>query len=275
MDVGDTLAYNQGYFKPDPFNNKNSVWKAGVLAKVALMEGTDTFEDSSAVSEDMAKRLGSDITKVRYIFVNFEQNVNNIVNSGDKLDPESILCTVEDSVTSDNGLFNEDNLHTLKLLSANAPKAKYAGYVDKVEVIYYGDKEDMSDSLRSLADQSDEDLAKQRRSLGQKVVTGQVEDSLRIDNKTLEMDTAVIKFFLTKEDSVDSGDKIVFANQMKSVIGRVMVGQNKTEDGEDIDAIFGYNSIVNRVVLSPEIIGTTNTLLKVISKHVAKVYFEG
>lgn len=274
VDKGDTIAYNTNYFTPDSFNPKNSVWKAGVMAKVALLESTDTFEDSSSVSLNLASKLATNATKVRTIFVDFENEVKNLVKEGDKLDPESILCTIEDAVTSDNGLFSEDNLQTLKLLSGNAPKAKYGGVVDKIEVIYYGDVEDMSPTLRELVAKTDKRLAQQRRALGLKVVTGGVEDTLRIDNKTLEMDTAVIKVYLTKEDNIKAGDKLVFSNQMKSIIGRVMEGVNETESGEPIDAHFGYNSVVNRVVLGPEVIGTTNTFLKVLSKHVAKVYFE-
>ena len=53
---------------------------------------------------------------------------------------------------------------------------------------------------------------------------------------------------------------------MKTVCGRVMSQEITTESGEIIDAVFGYQSISNRIVNSPFVIGTTNTLLKVISK---------
>ena len=66
--------------------------------------------------------------------------------------------------------------------------------------------------------------------------------------------------------------KGVFANQLKTVVARVMSGTNQTESGEDIDAIFGYQSINARIVVSPEIAGTTNTLLRVLSKRVANIY---
>lgn len=62
---------------------------------------------------------------------------------------------------------------------------------------------------------------------------------------------------------------------MKTVFARVMSGVNETEGGEEVDAVFGYQSISNRVILSPEIMGTTNTLLRVISNKVAEVYKKG
>jgi hypothetical protein len=68
---------------------------------------------------------------------------------------------------------------------------------------------------------------------------------------------------------------MVFANQLKSVISSVLTGVNKTEDGVDLDAVFGYKSIQARIVLSPEIMGITNTLLLELGKQTADLYFEG
>lgn len=270
--VGDAIAYNENFFTPDAMDPSTVLWKAGILCHTAIMEATDTYEDSSAISEKTAERLGTGITKVRDLFFDFDQTVRNMVNEGDEVDPESILCTIEDSVTADNDLFSDDTLDTLKLLSANTPRAKYAGKVERIEVLYYGDKEDMSESLRKIADASDKALAKKRKALGQKVVSGQVDDSIRIGKQVLELDSLVIKVYITKETGAGSGDKGVFGSQLKTVFARVMSGTNETESGEPIDAIFGYQSISNRIVLSPEVMGTTNTLLRVLSKRVAKIY---
>nr|DAR93937.1 MAG TPA: hypothetical protein [Caudoviricetes sp.] len=51
-----------------------------------------------------------------------------------------------------------------------------------------------------------------------------------------------------------------------------MTGVNETQSGKPIDAIFGYQSISNRIVQSAELIGTTNTLLKLISQEVIDIY---
>ena len=64
----------------------------------------------------------------------------------------------------------------------------------------------------------------------------------------------------------------MFGNQLKTIIGRVMTGENRTVDGEDIDAIFGYVSISNRIVRSPEIIGTSNKLMQLITQKAIAAY---
>ena len=51
-----------------------------------------------------------------------------------------------------------------------------------------------------------------------------------------------------------------------------MTGANETKSGKPIDAIFGYQSISNRIVTSAEVIGTTNTLLREITKEVIDIY---
>jgi hypothetical protein len=86
------------------------------------------------------------------------------------------------------------------------------------------------------------------------------------------LDTLVIKFYITSEVHAGEGDKGVFASQMKTVFGKVLPGEVKTESGVMIDAIFGQISIDNRIVNSPQLIGTTTSLMKVIGKRALKAY---
>lgn len=269
---GECLLYNKNFFKPDPLNPKEVLWKAGVMCRVALMEANDTFEDSSVISERVAKKLSTTSTKIRYLFVNFDQTVKNLVSVGDKVDPETILCTIEDSVTADNDLFTEDTLETLKLLSGNAPKAQYPGTVEKIEVLYYGDIEDMSPTLQAITQRSDEAIIEKRKALGKSPVTGKVDDSIRIDKNVLELDSLAIKIYISKLGGTGIGDKGVIGNQLKTIFARVMSGINRTESGADLDVIYSYTCVNARIILSPEVAGTTNTLLRVLSKRVAKVY---
>lgn len=95
---------------------------------------------------------------------------------------------------------------------------------------------------------------------------------MRVDGNPLLKDHVAIKIYIENTDGVTSGDKFVVSNQLKSVATLVMTGINETKNGEPIDVIFGYQSISNRIVQSAELIGTTNTLLKLISKEVIDIY---
>lgn len=270
---GDTVSYNQGFFEPDPLDPKQVLWKAGVTVTTAICENTDTLEDSSVISDEVAELLSSQTTNIRNITLRFDQSVRNLVRAGTVVDIESILCTIEDPITADTNLFDDDALDTLRVLANQTPRAKYAGTVEKVEVLYNGDKEDMSESLRTLANASDRFLGRVGRALGRETtITGQVDSALRVEGNPLEMDTLVIKVYITGTVAAGVGDKGVFGNQMKTIFGRIMSGENTTEDGEKIGAIFGYQSISDRIVLSPEVIGTTTVLLDVIGKLFVDTY---
>jgi hypothetical protein len=274
VNQGDCLAYNAHYFQLDPLNPRQAILKTGVLVKTAIMDTPDTLEDSSVISQRAADLLETRITKVRNIVVSFDQAVHNLVTAGEFVEVEDILCTIEDAVTAQNStLFDDTSRDTLRLIAANTPKAKFRGQVEKVEVFYNGDIEDLSPSLQDAAVGSDQRRRREARELNRKYIPGRVDEGLRIDNNPLPFEHAVIRVYISGDVPAGVGDKGVFGNQLKTIFGRVMVGENTTASGEPIDAIFGYESISARIVLSPELMGTTNTLLKVISKRVADVYF--
>ena len=272
FEAGDVIAYNTGFFEPDMLDPKRVVWKTATIVKTALYESVQTFEDSSSISKRVSDLLSAKTTKIKSITVDFKQQVHRVVKVGTEVEPDTFLCIIEDETTVGTDIFDEETLDTLKKLSSNAPKAKVKGVVEKIEVFYHGDKEDMSPTLRSLAATSDKVLSDANKSVGKKSTTGQVDSDYRVEGKPLAMDRAEIKIYITVTNRALTGDKGVFANQMKSVFGEVMDYPMTTESGEPIDAVFGYKSIFNRIVHSPNIIGTTTTLLKVLAKRAVSMY---
>lgn len=203
---GDILAYNSGFFEKDILNKKNVVWKAGITVKTVLYESNQTLEDASSISKRLGQMLSTSTTKVKDVIVDFKQEIRKIAIAGTELEPENILCMIEDEITSNSNLFDEESLNTLQLLSNQAPTAKVKGKLEKIEVLYRGDKEDMSDSLRTIANTSDRNLAKTNRSHGKTAFTGSVTDDLRINNEPLALDTAVIRFYITSVLPAGVGD---------------------------------------------------------------------
>ncbi|MNP96446.1 hypothetical protein D3C85_90290 [compost metagenome] len=270
--AGDVISYNTLYFQPSTLNPKQVSMKTGVMVRTAILECADTLEDSSIISERVAKLMTTSVTEIRDIVLTFDQTVRNFVKTGQTVDSEDILCTIEDAVTANTDLFDEDTIDTLRLLGSQTPKAKHNGVIERIEVFYNGDKEDMSPSLRAIADLGDKERAKLSKNLNRKVLTGSVDGALRVAGNPLNMDSMAIRVYITTRVSAGVGDKGVFVNQMKTIFGRVMAGRNQTESGEDLDAIFSYTSFSNRICLSPELIGTTTTLLKVLSKKVVEAY---
>ncbi len=269
---GDAICYNEGFFEPDFFNKNRIVFKNSTTAKVAFWESHQTLDDSSALSAKMADKLMTKITKMKTIVVRFDQVINRLVKVGDKLISDSALCIIEDSITSTNKLFDEKNLDTLKIVGAQAPRSHVDGIVEKVEVFYNGDKEDMSASLLEIVNSGNKLLKKHADSLNRKPFTGSVDGGFRTENDPLGIDCAAIRIYISTNVPSSVGDKIVFSNQLKSVTGSILDGEYITENGDEIDALYGYKGVSDRIVSSPYIIGTTTTLLKVIAKQAVKIY---
>lgn len=204
--AGDLIAFNNSYFKLDPHDRTQALWKSGVMVKTAIMENADTLEDSSVISEKTAERLAAYITKVREVVVRFDQSIHQLVQVGDEVDVETILCTIEDGQSSSNPLFDDESLKTLRLLSAYTPRAKYHGNVEKIEVFYNGELEDMSESLKEIAQASD----KQRRSLSKQMnmpyTSGVVDSTMHVDHRPLDMDSLVIRIYVTSLQPMATGD---------------------------------------------------------------------
>lgn len=270
--IGDVVAYNSRYFALDPLDPKVALLKGGVLVTTALLENTDTLEDSSAISERISDLMETEVTHMREITVAFDQVVHDLVTEGSDVDVDTTLCLIEDAISAQNSLFDERSLDTLRALSSNAPRAKVMGRVERVEVFYHGELDDMSASVQELAVASDRFRKRMARDLGRKYTSGQVDGGLRVGRDPLPPNHAVIRVYITSKVKAAQGDKGVFANQLKTIFGRVMRGVNRTESGRDLDALFGYQSVNNRIVLSPELMGTTNVLLKLITKRVVDAY---
>ena len=269
---GDAIAYNTSFFEQDFIDPKRIVLKSSLMARVALMESPLTHEDSSAISTRLSQRLKAKTTKVKSFTVNFKQEIVNPVAIGDSVKPDTVLLTISDEITSVGGTFNENDLAVLSRLSKSSPKAKYFGTIDRIEVLYHGDKEDMTTSLRTLADASDRMFAAEARAVGEPVITGSVNGDYRVKGTPLTLDNAEIKIYMTVSNEPGVGDKAVFGLQLKSTHSSSYANRVTDENGVEVDAIFGARSVANRIVESFYIIGTTSTLALEIGKRAVKAY---
>ncbi len=200
------IAFNSGFFERDYLNPGNVVMKTGVSVKTVLFESSETFEDSSMISKRVAGLLKTKITYIRTIIVGFTDSVSKLIKVGSEVGPEDILCIIEDASTSSSSAFDEATLDTLRLLSAQSPRSKYKGKVEKLVAYYFGDKDEMSDSLKSIANASDRELASKNRSMGKTAFTGKVDESFRVDGDAIPIDSMAIQIYITADVEAGTGD---------------------------------------------------------------------
>jgi len=269
----DIIAWNTNYFERDQINPSQVVWKAGVLARVAFMEDEFTYEDSSIISKALAEKLGTKIIKRVPITVDFRQEVRNLISEGMEVQYDSILCTIEDPITANLGAYSDEDYSGLSNLSAFGKTAKTHGRISKIDVLYNGDIDNMSESLALVANASDRKrgrVAKQLRKGG--ATTGQVLEGLRVDGNTVDPNKAVIFVYIEVPVPAGIGGKGVFGNQMKSTFGYIMDNETVTESGLTVDSIFSFKSELNRVVLSAIIQAMTNPLLRTYTEGAKDIF---
>lgn len=206
FEVGDAISYNSGHFEPDSFNPKTVCYKNNFNVKTVLWESYQTLEDACSISKRVSSKLTTNIAKSKNIVVNFDQSVSNLAKVGMEVEFDTVLCFIEDSTTASSGLFNAQTIDTLRMLSAQAPKASAKGVVAKIEVFYHGEPSDASESIQALIEESDKRLAKERRESGKPVLTGAVDESFRIDGDSIPLDSICIRVYITSSVSAGVGD---------------------------------------------------------------------
>ncbi|MCK9234793.1 MAG: hypothetical protein M0R77_00595 [Gammaproteobacteria bacterium] len=271
--AGDILTYNTEFFTKDTLARNTVVWKNAVQVNVALVEVPSTYEDASAITQRLASKLTSKISEPINITVRFNQAIHDLVKVGDKVKADDHLCVIEDEVTAGSDLFDQDSLDNLRILRSQTPRAKVDGVVDKIEVFYNGELEEMSESLAEVAMAADKRLAKELSSVGKKPMTGStLGESYRIEGNVLQLDELVIRVHVTEDKGMGNGDKAVFANQLKTIISEVLPDPVQTESGVEVDALFGIKSVGNRIVNSPYDIGIDARLMTKATERAIAAY---
>lgn len=270
---GDALVFNSGFFTRSELNPNNVVYKAGVMSRIALLENSDTIEDGCVITENLASKLTTPKTELHGVIVDFNTIIHNLVKVGDHVEPETILCTLE-SYTGGNGEVKDaEAIKALSRIAANNPKAKVYGKISEIQVLYFGKIEDMHFSLQKIVEEYDSARAKHvKQFMTTDAKTGKIDEPIRVANKKVTNNQVAIKIFIDGELAAGTGDKLVFGNALKSTISRVATDPIRTNSGEEVDGLFGYQSVSDRIVLSPEISGLMNSIMIALSKRVGTMY---
>ena len=270
--AGDYLIYNEGFFEPDFFNPKRLCFKNTVNARVAFMDVKDTHEDSSRISTALASKLETLTTYPKTITVEFTQEVINVREEGDEVNADDFLCYIMDQTAANISPLSNDSISTLANISRGQPKADAKGRLERIEVYYNGEIENMSKSLQEIVIKYDSKLKKRLKEAGETPYTGRVDGGFRIKGSPLPIDSVAIIFYITHPLHAGSGDKGVFGNQMKSVFAGHLHGVFKTIDGEVIDAQFGRWPVDKRIVPGAYLTCGVNNLLYDCQKNAVAIY---
>lgn len=268
----DCISYNKGFFERDWLNPSKVIFKTNGPITTALTANDETFEDSTALSKRVSKLVTTKVFKEKIFLIESTKHIVNLLPVGTNVSPGDTLFTILDTDTNYDNL-SEDTIALLKNLSALSPTSKYKGTISRYEIKYNGSKGDMSPSFRKLANQLDKELIEETKGTFDEAEDNSVTMEYRSEGKNINIDMLELKVFISIELEQQIGDKGVFGNQMKSVVGDVYDKSITTESGDVVDAMFAYDGILRRVANSPIVQGVATRLLRKVGNKVADIYF--
>ena len=267
---GDILYYDKSFFEPDMFDPTKVIYRSYLMARTAMVETNETYEDSSVITDKIASKASISYIKTRSIVIDKNTKISNVVNIGQHVHPTDALMIMKTSDLEDDTELDEETLDILEGFMRSTPKAKTDGIIYNIRVFYNCEKDELSESIRKLVDETEKNIIDP---ITGKKYTGRVNSSYSIDGIPLEEGKVEIKFYIKVNSKMTTGDKLIFGNQLKSTVGEIVDYPLKTEDGRDVDAMFSNRAVLARIVNSAYLMGTTASLLKIVTENAIDMYF--
>lgn len=260
------IAYDKYSFSNSLGESDNIAYNIGKLAKIAIINTDEGFEDSGVCTERLAEKLATRINLQYSATLDKNTNVLSMLKVGDKVecgDPLMIWQAPFDDADA-NSLMKTLAGDDVSDLGKKKLKSEVTGVVKGIKIFRTIELEDMSDSLRKIVDNYEKPL----RALYKKLKDNNLDTSQVPAHYNLPptgklkkaMNSVVIEYYVEYIDTVGVGDKIVYfaANKAveKSVIPKGKEPYTDFRPNEMIDGFVSEVSIDKRLVTSIPIIGS-------------------
>jgi hypothetical protein len=277
---GQLLAYDKKSFDPTIGPDDNPSYCVGTLAKCALMDNDEGFEDSAVITEALSEAMTSDIVVPKQISIPKSTNVYNIIQKGQKIEEGDTLMIMQSP-------FDEEDANTLlKNLVGDEEdisdlgrvkiKSKVTGIVQDIIIYRTVELEELSESLQKLCKKYESNI-KSRKGVMKKYSINQ-EEELPADYKLDPIgklkgcpDGVVIIFYLKYEDKMSIGDKLIYWAAQKGVVKYIIPKDKEpytdSRPDEKIHTLVSISASNGRMVTSIPNIGVINRLLIEASRH--------
>lgn len=249
------------------YSNKNGetdnlAYNLGVLAKVAILNTDEGFEDSTSVSEWLSEAMATDIVVEKDKDLSKNTNVYQMVKVGQEIqegDPLIIFQNSFDEKDANVLLKNITDKDYLSDLGRIKLKSKYTGVVQDIKIYRTCEIDDMSDSLKKIVTDYEKKIKSQKAMYKKYNIPG--ENLLDPDYKMQptgimknNRDGVKIVFYIKYNDKLSIGDKVVAQSANKGVIKNIFPSGlepfSETHPEEKIHALFAARSFNARMVTS-------------------------
>ena len=275
------LAYDKYSFSNSLGESENIAYNIGKLAKVAIINTDEGFEDSGIITEKMANKLATRVNLKFNVTIDKETDILSIAKVGDKVEVGDNLLVWQAPFDDEeaNSLMKSLTGEDVSELGKRKLKSEVTGVITAIKIFRTIELEDMSDSLRTIVDNYEKPL----RALKDKLASHNLDTSqvpahyiLEPTGKLKKAQNAVIfEFYVEYKDTVGIGDKVVYfsANKAieKSIIPMGLEPYTDFRPNESIDAFVSEVSIDKRMVTSTMIYGSLQKLMIELDRSVKDI----
>lgn len=288
---GDIITYNKDFFKKAM---GKLIFTQGCLARVAILEGEVTEEDSSAITEHLADKLTGTVVKRKQIAIGHSANIVKVAKIGDFVRYGDPILLYEDQKNEDAdmsllALLGDTDENVLNTLTRHNGEANYTGTICDIKVYWTVDPDQMGESCKKFVKQYISNLKKQiefeEKSTGvpssrrhEVEVSTPFGTGNRINGVEINKEGGIlIEFYIRHTQSKRPGDKLTFNSALKSVITQVIPEEMSPYRITDskfkrVDSIFSLLSVDNRMVCSPFFTGYLGKIVFEYGKRAASEF---
>lgn len=280
---GEVVAYDKKSYS-DTVGVGNLSYNVGALTKVAIIHTDEGFEDSAIISDELSKKMGSEILMQIDVLLDKSDIILNRAKVGQDVQEGDKLLVYQSS-------FDEDDANkVLTQLSLNdnkdsdigkiVVKAETTGVLQDIKVYRTIDFKDMSPSLARFVKEYETPINETKKVIEKYNVSNKAYDPAGVLPATGKLkhaeDKVLIEFYIKYFDNMGIGDKLVYYSALKGVIKDIFPkGEEPYSEfrpDEKVNTLLPIHSINARMVGSVLLMAGLNKVLIELDRSVKDIF---
>lgn len=277
------LAYDKLSFSNSLGESNNLAYNVGKLAKVAVLNTEEGFEDSGIISASMAKKLATRVDLKYDVVINKDSRVFSIASVGDHIEASDTLIMWEDEFDDEDAsqlmTALSDSGEDVSEIGKRKLKSEVTGVLKGIKIFRTVEIEELSPSLQKIVTEYEKPYVQRAKVLkdnGLSIAGVPAHYVLPPTGKLKKAQEAVlIEFYVEYLDTVGIGDKIVY-NAANKAVEKDIFPEGKEpytafRPEEKIDAFVADSSVSKRLVTSTFIYGSLQKLMIELDRSVKDI----
>lgn len=256
---GDIVAYDKSSFSDDIGCTDNVAYNIGTLAKFALLNTDENYEDSAIISKDLSDAMTSDVILQKDINLTKDTDVYNLVKKGDKIEEGDTLLITQSSYDDEDVQILMRNLsgddEEITDLGRVPIKSKVTGWVQDIKIYRTAELDDLSPTLKKIVSKYEKNIEARKKEMKSYGVEGDLGPTGKLPQtgklKNLE-DGVRIEIYVGYEDRMSVGDKLIYYSANKGVVKDIFPEgkepRSSYRPNEKIHSLAGSTSVNKRMV---------------------------